>query len=167
MATEPIPVSPVLRRLADDLDAVCVESRFARGGDLIAEMHAMGHRFRFRITPRGTITGRFCQADPAGILARPEMQILHALAGEEMARMGHGHLNPTRHGQDAFAVLGRAEIKLSLALSSDGHLTRVERDILSTALKKMTSDLTSDGLEPRLQTDAENAVELIRQKLGL
>ena len=167
MASEPIPVSPVLRRLAADLDAVTVESRLARGGDLIAEMHAIGHRFRFRITPAGRITERFCQADPAGVLARPELQILHELAGAEMARMGRGHLDPARHGREAFAVLGRAEIKLSLALSSDGHLTRLERDILARALEKLTADLSADGLEPRLQTDAESAVDLIRQKLGV
>jgi hypothetical protein len=167
MASEPIPHSPVLRRLAADLDASTIESRLARDGDLIAEMHALGHRFRFRIAPDGCIVERFCQADPGGVLSRPEMQVLRDLAEAEMARMGEGHLAPERHGRDVFTVLGRAEIKLSLTLCSGEHLTRLEREIVTRALRKWSTSMSGEQFDPRLGSDAETAVNAIEQKLGL
>jgi hypothetical protein len=167
MATEAIPHSPVLRRLATDLDATNVESRLVRGGDLIAEMHAMGHRFRFRITAGGRITERFCHADPAGVLSRPEMQVLRDLAELELAHMGDGHLTPLRHGSDVFAVLSRAEIKLSLILTGGEQLTKIERNILTVALQSWCAGTAGNETDPRLRRDAQAAVVSIEQKLHL
>jgi hypothetical protein len=168
MATEPIPHSPILRRLATDLDATSVESRLARNGDLIAEMHAMGHRFRFRIAASdGRIIERFCQADPDGVLSRPEMQVLRDLAEAELARMGRGHLTPERHGSDVFAVLSRAEIKLSLTLASGEALSKMEREVISRALEEWSAGFPGGQCDPRLRSDAQTVVAAIEQKLHL
>jgi hypothetical protein len=166
MASEPVPHSPILRRLAADLDADAVESRLARGGDLIAEMHAMGHRFRFRISRDGRITERFCQADPGGVLSRPEMQVLRDLAEIELARMGDGYLKPERHGGDVFHLLCRAELKLSLILTGGENLTKQERAILAQALDGWSAAIAGEHSDT-LRRDAESAVVAIGQKLRL
>lgn len=168
MATEPIPHSPILRQLADDLDATSVESRLARNGDLIAEMHAMGHRFRFRIAAKdGRIIERCCQADPDGVLTRPEMQVLRDLAEAELARMGHGHLTPQRHGSDVFAQLGSAEIKLSLTLAGGETLSKLEREVISRALEEWSAVFPGGQSDPGLRSDAQSVVAAIEQKLHL
>jgi hypothetical protein len=161
MATSPVLYSPVLRRLAADLDAGTVESRLTTLGDLIAEFDAMGHMFRFRITQEGTIVERSCHTDTAGVLSRPEMQVLRDLAGLELARMGHGHLDPARHGSDVLGVLGRAEIKLSLALSNGDTLSSIEREFLTQALNGYVENLHARSGDPALRGEARAVVTAI------
>jgi hypothetical protein len=145
------------------LGAHTTESRLARNGDLVAEMHAMGYRFRFRVAPAGHIVERSCHPEPAGIMCAPELQVLRDLVEAEMARMGHGHLRPERHGPNVFVVLGRAEIKLSMALAND--LSRIERQVVDEALENWMGTL--DPTDSHLTCEAERSIELIRQKLGV
>lgn len=164
MATAPIPHSPVLRRLADDLGADTVESRLTPAGELIAELHAIGHKFRFRLQQSGAIVERDCQADQPGLLTQGEMHVLWELAHAELARREHGHLRTNRHGSDVFAILGRAELKLSLALAD--QLGRLERSIVSVALDQWGAHVASHGT-PELAAEVREIIAAIQRKLAL
>lgn len=164
MATAPIPHSPLLRRLADDLGADTVESRLTPTGELIAELHAIGHRFRFRLEQGGAIIERCCQADQPGLLTQGEMHVLWELAHAELARREHGHLRADRHGSDVFAILGRAELKLSLVLADE--LGRLERNVLSVALDKWGAHVASHG-SPELAAEVRRIIAAIERKLDL
>lgn len=163
MATAPVPHSPVLRRLADDLGAETVESRLTPVGELIAEMRAMGHRFRFRVEQGGSIIERSCHADESGILSHSEMHVLWQLAHAELARREHGHLSADRHGADVFTVLSRAEVKMSFALAD--HLSTLERNVVAQALDRWSAHVAAEG-SPKLGNEVRDIVAHIQRKLG-
>ncbi len=80
--------------------------------------------------------------------------------------MGNGHLKPECHGSDVFAVLGRAELKLSLTLAGGEHLSRLEREVLAQALDRWAAGMSGDQSES-VRREAETAVAAIGQKLRL
>jgi hypothetical protein len=168
MATGPTTtISPLLRRIAEDLGASHLETRLADDGDLVADMHAMGHRLSFRVNQQGEITERFCHQDPAIVLNRGEMQLLLALVEREMASMGSGHLSTERHGPRVFHVLGRAEIKLALALAGTDALTRDERTILAEALEKYSANLDRHIPDESMRKETRRVLHNINHKLGV
>ncbi|MGA2163346.1 MAG: hypothetical protein ABSH36_02625 [Solirubrobacteraceae bacterium] len=155
-----------LGRISRDLHGASIDSRVANDGDLLFDFHAMGHRFRFRIDPQGVVTERSCHADPGGVLARPEMEILRTLAEKELACHGRGHLISTIDGINVLGALRRAEIKLALALTADDGLTGEERRVLTGILASYQDGVRED-CDPTLRQFLTATLGEIRRKLGL
>lgn len=156
-----------LARITTDLHAASIEGRVTREGDLLTDFYAMSQRFRFRIDPQGTVTERSCHADPGGILARPEMEILRTLAERELAFHGRGHLAGGLDGTDALCVLGRAEIKLALALETNDALTGEERGVLAGILTSYEQGVREDWEAPGIGGLLNLTLAAIHRKLGV
>jgi hypothetical protein len=149
--------------LADDLGAETVESRLTITGDLIAEMHAIGQRFRFRIR-NGAVIERSCHPDRSEILSRSETRVLWELSHAELARREHGHLSTDKHGSDVFAVLGRAEVKLSLVMAE--QLSHVERNVIAQALDRWGTHAAAQTT-PDMSREVRDIIAAIQRKLNV
>jgi hypothetical protein len=156
-----------LRRITTYLHGSSIEAVTACDGAVIADFRAMGHRFRFRIDTRGIVTERSCHSDSPGPLARPEMEVLRALAERELRVPGHGRLAAGAEATDALCVLGRAEIKLALALQADEQLTGTERRELSRILEGYEQSVRAACDDPHVRQLPNGTLSAIRKKLGV